>query len=144
MTRILIVTVAIIAAGPLSTRLLADDLDRAQPIRDQINHVIDVLAASSAAPSTACVSALDEMHTTDGQLKQLTDGDQGDGGGPSADRQNQQNEVGIARDVLATDLHDAISTCRPDAVRACATATTASQAKLCEILRHDIGGGQTK
>jgi hypothetical protein len=117
----------------------SDDLDRAAPYRDEINDFIDVLSMSGVPPSQACVSALDEMHTTDGQLKQLT-GQLEQGGEAAQSMVGQQSEVGIARDVLASDLQLAAEGCRPDAERACASAAAAKLLKACEVARRAIEG----
>ena len=116
---------------------LADDLDRAEPYRTTINGAIDVLAASNAAPSQSCVSAIDEMHVTDGQLKDLT-GRIDEGGEAPQAATGQQSEIDVARDVLASDLQTAANACTPDTERVCANVESASVAKLCTVFAKDI------
>jgi hypothetical protein len=104
-------------AGGLANAAWGDDLDRAAAYRNQVNAAIDVLVATKATPSSACLSALDDMHTTERQLKELT-GQAGEGGSPAVIA-SQSSEIGIARDVLASDLQQAAGACRADAVRVC-------------------------
>ena len=143
-SRLMVVKSALVLAGCFATSgASADDLDRAKPYRAEINGAIDILVASKVNPSQSCVSALDEMHTTDGQLKDLSSNL--DEGTPSSqEQQSQQSEVGIARDVLATDLQSAVSACRPDAVEVCASATTTTVARLCEVFRRDMAAAEAK
>ena len=132
--------VAVVAFWMLATGVgpgWADDLDRAASYRDEVNDFIDVLSISGVPPSQACVTALDEMHTTDSQLKQLT-GQLEEGGEAPQAMEGQQGEVGIARDVLASDLQTAARSCRPDAERACASAAGTKLLKSCETARRAI------
>ncbi len=130
---------AILFLGAMSSggRGFADDLDRAEPYRTEVNGAIDVLTASQAAPSQSCLSAIDEMHTTDQQLKELT-GNLDEGGEAPQAMQGQQNEVAVAHDVLASDLQLAAEACRPDAERACASAHAAATARTCEAYEGDL------
>ncbi len=115
----------------------ADDLDRAEPYRGEIKGLVDVLTASQTTVSAACSSALDEVETTDSQLKELG-GQLEEGGVAPQALQGEQNEVGVARDVMASDLQSAVSACRPDAERACASAPSSRVAQYCEALDRDI------
>ena len=130
---ILISLVLAASSGPA----WSDDLDRAAPYRDEINGFIDVLSISGVAPSQACVSALDEMHTTDHQLKELT-GQVEEGGEAPQAMEGERNEVGIARDVLASDLQSAAGSCRLDTERVCVSASGAKLLKACDAARHAI------
>ncbi len=123
----------------------ADDLDRAQGDRRLVNNEIDILSRAQALPSQSCVAALDEMHTTDEQLKQLND-QVSQGGEASQALQSEQSEASVARDVLATDLQSAASACRPDAIRVCASAASSAVAKLCETfhLTLDAAGSTSR
>jgi hypothetical protein len=115
----------------------ADDLERAQLYRPEVNGEIDVLVAAKATTSPRCVSALNDMHTTDEQLKAL--GDQaGNEDTDSAASASDQGNIAVARDVLASDMQVAADACRPEAELACANANTASLAKVCETLRRAI------
>ena len=121
----------------LSVAARADDLDRAGPYRAAVSAAIGVLASARVSPSTACLGALNEMHTTDGQLKELTG--QAEVGGSPAVISSQKNEIGVARDVLASDLQDAATACRPDAAQAC-TSAPSSLAKQCAALQRSWSG----
>ncbi len=131
------VDIVALVVAVLIAPALADDLDRAEPYRTTINGAIDVLAASNAAPSQSCVSAIDEMHVTDGQLKDLT-GRLDEGGEAPQAAGGQQSEIDVARDVLASDLQSAAAACTPDTERVCANVETASVAKLCTTFEKDI------
>ena len=110
----------------------ADDLSEAAPTQHEVDAILDVLRVSSRAPSSACLSALDEMHATDHQLKELT-GQLDDGGEAPQAMQSEANEVGVARDVMASDLDTTVADCRHDANVACAAATSAMR-KPCDAL----------
>ena len=130
---VLVSMVLVFGSGPASS----DELDRATPYRDEINGFIDVLSISGVPPSQACVSALDEMHTTDRQLKELT-GQVDEGGEAPQAMEGERNEVGIARDVLASDLQSAAGSCKLDTEHVCVTANGAQLLKACDAARHAI------
>ncbi len=126
------ITLGLLLAA-LGPGALADDLDRAGPYRTAVNADIDVLAAAKAQPSSACLAALDEMHTTDRQLKELTG--QAEEGGSPAVIASQKNEIGVARDVMASDLQEAATACRPDAEQTCGRGVSAIE-KQCAALKR--------
>ena len=128
---------ALIAVGASLTYISsshADDLSQAAPRQHEVDAILDVLRSTSMTPSNACISALDEMHATDHQLKELTGQLDDNGEAPQA-MQSEANEVGVARDVMASDLDMAATSCRHDADAACAAATSA-MGKPCDALAH--------
>lgn len=122
------------------TAARGDDLDQAGSVRDKVNAEIDVLSAAKVTPSDQCLSALQEMHTAESQVTQLG-GDLSNAPSDSALSQNEQGEVSVARDVLASDMDNAFAACRADAVHACGGGAASALAKPCAgLARHHISG----
>ena len=127
--------IALIALSALGGVAYADDLSNAVALQRQVNAEIDAIKTTAEPPSNACVSALQEMHTAEQQLLDLT-GDPSNAPSGSALAENEQGEVAVGRDVLASDLDAAASACRPDAARACSGSSAAKISKSCAIMSH--------
>ena len=113
----------------------ADDLSSAAPLQRLVNAEIDAIKTTGETPSNDCVSALQEMHTAEQQLLDLT-GNPSNAPGGSALAENEQGEVAVGRDVLASDLDTAANACRPDASRACHGPNAVKVSRSCSIMSH--------
>lgn len=111
----------------------ADDLGNAAPLQREVNAEIDVIKTAGETPSSECLSALQEMHTAEQQLLALT-GDPSNAPSGSALAENEQGEVSVGRDVLASDLDGAASACHSDAARACKGSLAGKIAMSCTAL----------
>ena len=111
----------------------ADDLSGAGAQQRQVNAEIDAIKTGALTPSNACLAALQEMHTTEQQLVDLS-GSATNAPSGSALAENEQGEAAVARDVFASDLDTASTACRGDATRACAGPAAVKAAKSCGIL----------
>ncbi len=125
------VLLALWAAADPSAR--ADDLTSAAAQQLQVNAEIDAIKTGGLAPSNACLAALQDMHTAEQQLVDLT-GTSSNAPSGSALAENEQGEVAVARDVLASDLDGAAAACRTDAVKACTGPASVKAAKSCGML----------
>lgn len=108
----------------------------------QVNSIISVLQRSGSTPSNACVGALQEMHTTETQLKQLG-GDVSELDGSSAVSDSDKAEIEIARDVFSTNIDTARTDCLPDAERTCQTTRDPILTKACADMEHAMAAGAT-
>ena len=136
MTRVVTHLAGLLIALSMSVNsVFADDLSAAGPLQRQVNAEIDVIKATGEAPSSSCVSALQEMHTAEQQLLDLT-GNPSNAPGGSALAENEQGEVAVGRDVLASNLDTAAHACRPDASRACDGSSAEKGSKSCVIVSH--------
>lgn len=134
MIRILLRTAVMLALGAAAaSQARADDLTGAAAQQRQVNAEIDAIKTGGLAPSSACLTALQDMHTAEQQLVDLT-GSSSNAPSGSALAENEQGEVGVARDVLASDLDGAASACRTDAVQSCAGPAAVKAAKSCGML----------
>ena len=134
MNRILHRTVAAAALwGSLAPLARADDLTGAGAQQRLVNAEIDAIKTGGQAPSSACLTSLQDMHTAEQQLVDLT-GSSANAPSGSALAENEQGEVAVARDVLASDLDGAASACRTDAAQACAGPAAVKAAKSCGML----------
>ena len=122
----------LVATGAMVGIARADDLTNAAPLQRQVNAEIDAIKISGAAPSDGCVSALQDMHTAEQELLGLT-GDPSNAPSGSALAENEQGEVAVGRDVLASALDTAASACRSDSARAC-TGASGRIVKACAAL----------
>ena len=129
------VTALLIALSMSANGALADDLSSAGQLQRQVNAEIDAIKTTGETPSNNCVSALQEMHTAEQQLLDLT-GNPSNAPGGSALAENEQGEVAVGRDVLASDLDTAANACRPAASRACHGSNAAKVPKSCAIMSH--------
>ena len=121
----------------LGTSALADDLSREAPRQKEVAAVMDVLRVSGTDPSPSCLSALDDMNTTDRQLAQLNDAIAHNNETEPV-VQHQSGEVSVARDVLASDIEAVLGSCRPDADHACVDRSSASLSTACARLRTAV------
>jgi hypothetical protein len=80
--------------------------------RQKLDRVLAVLRARENAASKACLNAMNDVHQTEEQVKDLTKNGTG-----SSDKPNKGLE--IATDVLGSDYDTATTACAPDASRAC-------------------------
>ena len=112
---------------------VADDARRATALQRQVASIMDVLRVSHADPTTACANALDEMNTTDEQLRQLSGAMQYDNETTPVLEHNS-SEMGVGRDVLISDMEATVSTCRPQASTICNASPSAAVAGSCAKL----------
>ena len=125
----------LIALSMSAEGAFADDLSSAGPTQRQVNAEIDAIKVTGETPSNDCVSALQEMHTAEQQLLDLT-GNPSNAPGGSALAENEQGEVAGGRDVLAADLDAAAKACELDASRACRGSNAPKALKSCAIVAH--------
>ncbi len=125
---------ALVALCLWSPRVRADDLSHKAPVGREVAAIMDVLRVANADPSTACSSALDDMHTTDNQMRTLA-GQMTDDNETEPVVQHQSGEFYIARDILASDLDTVAATCGPQARAACEAPASTTLAASCGKLR---------
>lgn len=111
----------------------ADDVTNPAVQQRQVNAEIDAIKTGGQVPSNACLGALQDMHTAEQQIVDLT-GSSSNAPSGSALAENEQGEAAIARDVFASDLDTAATACRSDAAQACAGSAAVKAAKSCGIL----------
>ena len=71
-----------------------------------INKILRVLQTNPDAAGDSCINALKEMHTSQDQLAQQ-------------EAKNNNQDLGVARDVVASDMEDVATMCGADARRLC-------------------------
>ena len=126
--------VASLASGATGVaQTVADDARRAAKLQPRVASIMEVLRASHADPSTACANALDDMNTTDQQLRQLSGAMQYDNE-TSPVLEHNSSEMGVGRDVLISDMEATVSICGPEAHAICAAPSSSSVAGSCAKL----------
>ncbi len=112
---------------------VTEDARRAAVLERQVASIMEVLRVAHADPNTACANALDEMNTTDEQLRQLSGAMQYDNETAPVLEHNSA-EMGVGRDVLISDMEATVSTCRPQADIVCTGSPSAALAASCAKL----------
>ncbi len=125
----------LVVLGATALPARADDLTSAANTQKQVNAEIDAIRTSGETPSNTCLVALQDMHTAEQQLTDLT-GSSSNAPSGSALAENEQGEVAVGRDVLASDMETAAAACRADGVTACAGTAATKAAKSCATLSH--------
>ena len=120
----------VVASGPPAR---ADEAGSEGAQQRQVNAEIDAIKTGGQPLSNACLTALQDMHTAEQQLVDLT-GSASNAPSGSALAENEQGETAVARDVFASDLDTAAGACRTDAVQACAGPAAVKAAKSCGIV----------
>jgi hypothetical protein len=127
----------LVACTALAPGARADDLTGAGAQQRLVNAEIDAIRTGGLTPSNGCLTSLQEMHTAEQQLVDLS-GTSTNAPSGSALAENEQGEVGVARDVLASDLDEAAGACRTDARQACAGPAAAKAAKSCLMVSRAV------
>lgn len=126
-------SLALAGATGAATAAFADEPTGEAAQQRLVNAEIDAIKTGGQTPSNACLAALQDMHTAEQQLIDLT-GSSSNAPSGSALAENEQGEVAIARDVFGSDLDAAASSCRADAAQACAGPAAVKAAKSCGIM----------
>ena len=140
----LFLAASIVSGSSGAAPTVAEDARRATILQRQVASIMEVLRVSHSDPTTACANALDEMSTTDQQLRQLSGAMQYDNETAPVLEHNS-GEMGVGRDVLISDMEATVSTCRPQADTICAGSPSGAAAKSCANLvgapPHGRGSG---
>ena len=93
-----------------------------------VNKILKVLQSDPDSASDSCINALKEMHTSQDQLAQQ-------------EAKNNNQDLGVARDVVASDMEDVATMCGADARRLCRSpdGEKGKLAQACDTL-PDAGG----